>query len=152
MTAIGPYGIENAILDRLQEAIGPLATVASGAAISAQGLSVGELAVPLAVVEPRAAEVSAQTARADSVIEDQSWLVSLVVRHDVDRERLRADYSELDTLVLRTISALTGWQPPTGVRELRYQSREDALHEPGLLEVGLMFSVLYHLNTTASAP
>lgn len=142
----GPLGVENAILDRLAEVLDPATRVASGAAISALGLDLGALALPLVVVEPQAAQVSDLSARGSHVIEDQSWLVSLTARHTADPERLRSDYSEIDPVIMSIIGGLTGWKASTAVRELRYQGREDFIHEPGLIEVGLLFSTFYHLD------
>lgn len=142
----GPFGVENDILDRLRDRLDSSTLVASGGAISQQGLSIGELALPLVVVEPIETDVSDATARSDHIVEDQSWLVSIVARHLADPDRLRVDYREVDALIVAAVSALSGWVPPTGVREFRYLGRDDVIHDPGLLEVGLRFGTFYHLS------
>lgn len=147
----GPYSIENLILDRLAERLGSLAIVASGAALSAQSISLGELAVPLVVVEPSETDVSNQSAKADHIIEAQTWIVAVVVRHVADPDRLRADYTELDSILIAAIGALTGWKPPIpGSRELRYTARTDVVHETGLLEVGLVFTTFYNFTAPSA--
>jgi len=143
----GPYAVENAILDRLALRLDSTVRVASGAALSAQAASVGELA-PIVIVEPTEAEVSSSAPRADHVVEDQEWVAAVIVRHTADPETLRCDYTELDAAIVAVISALSGWKPGTGVRELRYAARGDILHEPGLLEVRLSFTTFYHLSIT----
>ncbi len=143
----GPYSIETDIVNRLAEQLPPAVRAASGAALSAQAKSVGELA-PIVVIEPTETEVSDSSQNARHIIEDQEWVAAVVVRHTADPETLTCDYTELDAVIIATIGALTGWKPSAGTRELRYAARGDILHEPGLLEVRLSFTTFYHISIT----
>lgn len=132
-------GIELELIARLKEKI-PGVTVASGAAMAGASVDVAKLE-PILLVQSGEATVSSVSHNATGIIEEQTWMVAVVMELIPDADGLLLkNYTAVDALISSVVKALSGFVSPYIMGALAYTGRDAPSIEPGLIEVSLRFS------------
>lgn len=115
--------------------------VASGAAIASAAADIAKLA-PIIFVQPAEAAVTSSSHDGTGIVEEQTWLVSIITEITPDADGLLvADYGGVDVLISSVLGALSGFMIAGAMGPCTYIGRDVPTIGAGLLEIILRFTV-----------
>jgi hypothetical protein len=128
------------IIARLNSMVSGFHTIANPSAIA--GLRDITPLLPGCFVMPGSGQISAQQRNASGVIEEQDWLVIVIVGHQHSAAANTLTEAVAGGLMSGVISALSGWHPGPGfISPFVYAGREAPEYGLGYAEFPLIFSI-----------